>query len=137
MNALNCDLAIGQVVYYRGMAARVLGGPGMSTTQIMSDALQIEYVDEEDGQIRTVDAMAITETPDEYFDEMGKSYQVLAVMRGDLGAAGFNFDHVSDAVMEELGSEMGDNEALMSAYWLALEFAAESLGIPRNNKETE
>jgi hypothetical protein len=137
MNAFNRDLVIGETVFYRGNAVRVLSGPGMSTTQIMSDALQIEYVDEEDGEIETIDAMAITDDPEEYFDTMGKSYHVLAVSRGDLGNAGFNFDLVSDAQMEWISEEMGDNEALMRAYWLALKFAAELFGIPKLQKERE
>lgn len=132
MNIFNRDLVIGEIVFFRGNAVRVLSGPGMSTSQIMSDDLQVEYVDPEAGEIETIDAMAITQTPEEYLDQMSVSYPVLAISRGDLAAVGFKFEAVTPEQMQYLADEMGDNEALMRTYWLALEFAAENVGIPRS-----
>lgn len=134
MNIFNRDLVIGEVVYFRGNAVRVLGGPGMSTSQIMSDDLQIEYVNPEDGEIETIDAMAITETDQQYFDDMARSFAILSVARGDLDTIGYDFSKVSDGHMLDIADEISDNEALMNVFWIALDAAAENLGIPKYKK---
>lgn len=61
MNALNRDLQVGEIVYYRGKAVRALQGPGMSTSNAIWDDMEVEYVDPEDGEILTINASFITD----------------------------------------------------------------------------
>lgn len=133
MNSLNRDLVIGEVIYYRGMPARVLSGPGMSTSQIMSDDLQIEFVDPKDGEIETVDAMAIQEDEGEWYAALEQQFSVLSVSRVDLESSGFD-PLIDTETMERLAREM-INDHLMQAYWMALEHAAQALEIPKLSQE--
>jgi hypothetical protein len=57
-------------------------------------------------------------------------FEVTAVSRDDLKAAGFMADEVDDKIMERLASKMAD-AYVESSFWTDLEIIAEDLGIKR------
>ena len=57
-------------------------------------------------------------------------FEVTAVSRDDLKAAGFMADEVDDKTMERLASKMAD-AYVESSFWTDLEIIAEDLGIKR------
>ena len=60
-------------------------------------------------------------------------FEVTAVSRDDLKAAGFMADEVDDKIMERLASKMAD-AYIESRFWTDLEIIAEELGIKREDE---
>lgn len=57
-------------------------------------------------------------------------FEVTAVSRDDLKAAGFDPEGVTDETMRRLASDLGD-ALVTDGFWPALEIIAENLGIKR------
>ena len=60
-------------------------------------------------------------------------FEVTAVSRDDLKAAGFDAEGVTDETMRRLASDLGD-ALVADGFWPALEIIAEGLGIKREEE---
>ena len=61
----------------------------------------------------------------------------LSVSRADLETLSFDASNVSVVMMREIAHQIGKSEAVMAAWWMAVEYAAEGLGIPKKHREQE
>ena len=68
-------------------------------------------------------------TRGKYFDTY------LEVAKADLDTLGFDSTDLDDDIMDAIARKISKSEAVMAAWWMAVEYAAEDLGIPKKPRE--